>query len=291
MPGRGFTFLFMEERKDRAERLEAEIETLWSRSGAKPTNVGVDVWNTTFQHGVDGILDILSGERLAPTFAFVDPFGWSGAPMEVMAALLNSKCELLFTFIYDQTSRFIGHTNEKVIAHLEGLFGSSGFRDASSLSGEERKLSLLGLFESQLRDDAGFEYVHSFEMINERGKTPYFLIHASNHIKGAEKIKDVLWSMDPTGDFTYSSLIDGRQMRFNDEIDIGPLVEAMTREFGGGSAPIRTVEDFVIGDTPFAKKHARQALKILEASEKITVANRRRRNTYPPGSSITFGRF
>lgn len=46
-------------------------------------------------------------EELAPTFAFVDPFGWSGAPMDVMADLLRPRCELLFTFIYDQTSRFI----------------------------------------------------------------------------------------------------------------------------------------------------------------------------------------
>lgn len=288
MEDREFNFVFMENRADRADCLRGEIEALWARRGGQPSNISVEVWTTPFQSGVSRILEVLDGKTLAPTFAFVDPFGWSGAPMDIMAELLNSKCELLFTFIYDQTSRFIGHPNDKVIDHLEQLFGSSGFKGATELSGSARKLALLGLFESELRRGAGFEFVHSFEMINSRGKTPYFLVHASNHIKGAEKIKDVLWNLDPSGEFRYSSVLDGQPTLFEPEPDIESLTMAIHSQFASQTVTIGMVETFVIGSTPFARKHVRQSLKVLEARETIAVANRKKRNTYPSGTLISF---
>lgn len=126
-----FVFVFMDEDEERCALLTEEVDRLFDRFGGQPPKVVVAIENTRFEEGVKDILEESDGKEIAPTFAFVDPFGWSGAPMDVMADLLRPRCELLFTFIYDQTSRFISIDNEQVIQQLEDLFGSDEFKKAS----------------------------------------------------------------------------------------------------------------------------------------------------------------
>jgi three-Cys-motif partner protein len=288
--GTEFVFLFMEEDEKRCTLLAEQVDRLFDRFGGKPPKVVVEIENKQFEEGVKEILEQLEGEgqEIAPTFAFVDPFGWSGAPMEVMADLLRPRCELLFTFIYDQTSRFISIDNEKVIQQLEDLFGSDDFKQAVDLSGTDRKEKLLELFSFQLRDQIGFEFVNSFEMINSKGRTPYFLVHATYHQKGAEKMKDVLWGVDPTGEFRYSSRLGGQDVLFAEKSEVDPLISAMQEAFTDRTVPIADVESFVIRDTPYRMPHVRQALRALESQDQIHVSGRTRRGTYPEGTTITF---
>jgi len=283
-----FVFLFMEEDEERCSLLAEKVDNLFDKFGVRPPKVVVEIENTRFEDGVKEILGQLDGKEIAPTFAFVDPFGWSGAPMDVMADLMRPRCELLFTFIYDQTSRFISIDNEKVIQQLEGLFGSDDFKKAVDLTGTDRKEKLLELLTFQLRNQIGFEFVNSFEMINSKGRTPYFLVHATYHQKGAEKIKDVLWGLDPTGEFRYSSRLAGQEVLFAEKAEVDPLIQAMQNEFGNQTVTIADVELFVIRDTPYRKSHVREALKLLESEDMIEVAGRTRRRTYPNGTTIEF---
>lgn len=283
-----FVFVFMEEDTERCVLLAEQVERLFDRFGGQPEKVVVAIENTRFEEGVKDILDELDGHDLAPTFAFIDPFGWSGAPMDVMSDLLRPRCDLLFTFIYDQTSRFISIDNEKVIQQLEDLFGSDDFKQAIDLSGADRKEKLLDLFTFQLRNQVGFEFVNSFEMINSKGRTPYFLVHATYHQKGAEKIKDVLWGLDPTGEFRYSSRLAGQDVLFATKAEIEPLVLAILKTFAGQTVGIEKVESFVIADTPYRMPHVRQALRVLESKVQIEIAGRKKRMTYPVGTTITF---
>jgi hypothetical protein len=37
---------------------------------------------------------------LPPTFAFIDPFGWTGVPFQLIKEILaNKSCEVLFNFM------------------------------------------------------------------------------------------------------------------------------------------------------------------------------------------------
>ena len=66
-------YFFIEGRRDRVDYLEAEIARL-----DLPDQVKVQVihgrYEDTFGELIDGITE--AGKRLAPTFAFVDPFGY-----------------------------------------------------------------------------------------------------------------------------------------------------------------------------------------------------------------------
>jgi hypothetical protein len=125
-------------------------------------------------------------------------------------------------------------------------------------------------------------------MINSKGRTPYFLVHATYHQRGAEKMKDVLWALDPTGEFRYSSRLAGQEVLFAEKAEVDPLILAMQNKFANQTVKIADVESFVIGDTPYRKLHVREALKRLESEDEIEVGGRKRRLTYPDGTTIKF---
>jgi three-Cys-motif partner protein len=93
-------------------------------------------------------------KTLAPTFAFVDPFGFSEAPLDLLCRLLAfDTCEVLFTFMFDHVNRFI--TEEKVSDHLNNLFGTDEYRQAAGLTGDQRKMFLHDLYQRQLQTRCG----------------------------------------------------------------------------------------------------------------------------------------
>jgi three-Cys-motif partner protein len=48
------------------------------------------------------------GVTLAPTFAFLDPFGFSHMPIHLIERIVrNSRCEGLITFMYEEINRFL----------------------------------------------------------------------------------------------------------------------------------------------------------------------------------------
>ena len=80
-----------------------------------------------------------SNHRLAPTLAFVDPFGLSGVPMELIANFLDSpKCELFLILMVDHLNRFLSTAHMK--RSRDSLFGTSDFStvEAAPLVGAYR---------------------------------------------------------------------------------------------------------------------------------------------------------
>ena len=166
----------------------------------------VSAHNTTFAEGAEEILQSLedADKSLAPTFAMVDPFGFKGVPLELIARLLSyDTCEVLFTFIFDAgINRFLTH--DEVGYQIEELFGTEACRDAAELEGRDRRAFLHDLYRRQLYDRAGFEYVHSFEMLNQRNRTAYWLFYGTRSLKGLKLMKEAMWQVDPLGGQRFS---------------------------------------------------------------------------------------
>ncbi|GAB4462345.1 MAG: hypothetical protein Kow0070_21270 [Anaerolineales bacterium] len=81
------TFLFIDERDDRIGYLENEIALL-----NIPENFHIDIRVNEFDDTLTKILDALEnrGAHLAPTFAFIDPFGFKGAPFRLVKRLIRT---------------------------------------------------------------------------------------------------------------------------------------------------------------------------------------------------------
>jgi len=67
------------------------------------------------------------GQRLAPTFALIDPFGATGLPFSVVAEILSyPRCEVLLNLDSDGIGRLItAQQFEKNQQNLNALFGDT----------------------------------------------------------------------------------------------------------------------------------------------------------------------
>jgi three-Cys-motif partner protein len=124
MAHREFIFLFIEADEENAESLRQEIASFMQSRSPWPTNIKVDIKNMEFDKYATEVIDYLKEQKssLAPTFAFVDPFGYSGLPMELLADLLAyDKTEVFVNFMVNYVNRFI--TRERQEAVMKDLFG------------------------------------------------------------------------------------------------------------------------------------------------------------------------
>jgi three-Cys-motif partner protein len=288
-----FVFLFLEPHKQRYQSLLTELERHQQRQGGWPANVRVQTGDMTFEQGAESILTTLDQQRksLAPTFAFVDPFGFSEAPLNLLCRLLAfDTCEVLFTFMFDYVNRFI--TQEKVSDHLNKLFGTDEYRRAAGLSGEPRRTFLHDLYQRQLRTHCEFTYVKSFEMIGYNGHTGYYLFHGTRSLTGLSRMKDAMWKVDPGGGFRFSDRLAGQDVLFRDDaVDVGPLRRALLQRFTGQVTAVAEINHFVLVDTPYRASHwNRKVMAPLEREGRVQVvaSTRKKAYTFPEGTVVRF---
>ena len=280
-------FVFMEEKQPRCAHLEQLV------SGIEvPPNFEVKLRCCRFDEKMTEVLDYLDQQiaRLAPTFAFVDPFGYSDTPLAVIERIMaHKKCEVLITFMYEEVNRFIDHPDRTQHAHFDRLFGTNEWRKARDLrEPQERKRFIHDLYLRQLRRGAGIAYVRSFEMVNRGNRTDYYLFFGTKNLLGLRKMKEAMWSVDPTGGNRFSDSTDYSQPVLFDLKCLPALREAIVSWMEGRTVTIGQVERFALTHTPFRETHVRKAaLKPLEEEGRLEVLTERHRPlTYPAGTKM-----
>lgn len=287
-----YLFLFCESDEGRFASLQEQLEIYkQSIGGSWPSNIKVQCTSDPFDATATGILDYLEskGSSLAPTFAFIDPFGISGLPMGLLARLVKSpKCELFINMIMNTAKRFA--SSGQIDGSLEQLYGTNQFQNAQGLTGRERIVVLHDLYADQLRNVAGMTHVQSFEMINKTGHTSYFLFYATRAIKGLRAMKDAMWRADPGGGYRFSDLLAGQDVLFAEEfLDVRPLRRELLTHFAGMEVDVTVLEDFVLTKTPYRETHLRKPVLVpLEAEGIITVIRQPGRTQFPAGTRIRF---
>jgi three-Cys-motif partner protein len=105
-----------------------------------------------FDEAFGELLDfyVRRGRPLPPTFAFIDPFGWTGVPFQLVKTILSySSCEVLLNFMYEEINRFIGHPDQET--NLDSLFGTPNWRPIVTIQGPvERRAAIHGLIKASL---------------------------------------------------------------------------------------------------------------------------------------------
>ena len=282
-----FIFHFIEAHSARHDRLQIELQKL----NPLPSNVKVTVHRGEFQSVIKGVSDSLTSHnrRLAPTLAFIDPFGVSGVPMELIARFLDSpKCELFLILMVDHLNRFL--STEQMKGGRDSLFGTSDFSAIETAASGERIPLLVDLYRQQLIDIAKFSYTLDFEMRRENGTVAYYVVYATRNITGVEKFKDAMWKVDPSTGSSFSdrnwnqgSLLTGSN------VDLSQLQLRLDEMFRGELISIERLDKFTILDTPFRKPHLRDALRSMKKHGRIDVIKPAdRRGEFPKGTQIRF---
>ena len=283
------TFWFIDHRADRVQHLEGKLaEHRWPGNFSVEVNCGE--FEDVFQRKHDVSSEAFS---LPPTFAFLDPFGFSGMPFDLIARLLACpRCEAFINLSVDSINRFLDHPNDKIRSYILQAFATERVLAVPEQAGD-RVEAFRMLYQEQLEGVARF--VRFFEMRDQRNHVPYYLFFATNHPLGFAKMKDAMWKVDPDGDFTFSDKTDPHmETLFSADCtaDVALLLEAT---FGAlGSVKSDDLLSYVASETPYLEKHARSALKRLETDGRILVnetkadGKPRKRGTFPTGAVVSF---
>lgn len=285
-----FLFVFIDERDDRIDHLQ---EVVLPKLGTLPSNVRVECSAERFDLAMTQILDGLenAGRNLAPAFAFLDPFGFSDTPMELIGRILaHPQSEVMVTVMLENVNRFVDHPNPKIGERCEALFGDPGYRDLISI--QDGRFDVLGNFYAdQLRRHA--EFVWSFRMLDAGNRPIYDLFFATNHLDGLRKMKRAMWSVDPGGGRRFSDRHAGGVTLFEEQLDTTVLRKAMLQRFACQALPIADIERWVLLETDFHDGHIKQkTLAPLEREGRVKgiapPGRTRRRGTFPDGTQVRF---
>ena len=284
--------VFVEADQKRHAHLESVLAVL---KATIPTNIKFEAIHKTFDEEISRRLDIIErkNQSLAPTLAFIDPFGFKHTPFKTIARLMQQpKCEVLINFMYEEINRFLGLPD--YAETFDELFGCLHWRDALNVSTpDDRVRAIHDVYLEQLKTVG--EYARSFQMINMGNRVDYFLYFLTNNPLGLQRMKESMWKVDPTGEFQFSDLTDASKqtlLAFAQAPDLDTLREMIVRKFSGLKVEIGDLEQWVVTDTPYLPKHLRKP--ILEPMEDdggvsvITLKPNRRRHTYPPGTILRF---
>lgn len=281
-------FIFIEENEERAKNLDSEIKKLGLKPNFKPSVV-----LGKFHEKIENALKQLEteGKILAPTFVFIDPFGFSGIPALLIDKLLKiKKVEVFINFAVDSINRFIGIDDGK--KHIKELFGAEGIDEVINNYSKDRIRDLKDLYQIMLNSMSGF--VRYFEMRNVDDRPIYFLFFATNNEVGHLKMKEAMWRINKEGDFKFSDATNPNQIIMFEKDNFGEEVFNLIKErFGKDKYNVDNVKKFIENETAFLDKHCRQAMQYAEENNLIEVdivkadGNKRRKGTFPAGVLIT----
>jgi three-Cys-motif partner protein len=285
-------FIFIEKDTERCDSLRKVIKEKFPKL---PERIKYSVISDEFEPTLLHIFDELDAQdkKLAPTFAFIDPFGFSGFSMKLMEKLLSyDKCEVLITFMAGFIHRFLDELREPV---LDNLYGTPDWRKIRQI--KENKIShLLLLYEKQLKECCGVTYTRSFEMISKQNQVLYYLIFATKHWLGLKQMKEAMWRVDKRGHFSFSDRL-GRAQSFlmeyqEDDTWIPKAAKLVYMKYKGLVTNIIDVERFIITETEYIFR--RSILHFIENNYPNAIAEvrvpgrKRKKGSFPDDCVIIF---
>lgn len=279
-------YVFIEERKDRIEHLRSEIAQL-----DLPDQVKVHPVHGHYGAEFKGLLDDLAskGQALAPTFVFVDPFGYTGAGMELTGQFMQFQhCEVLIYLPLPFITRFVGRAGQEDA--LTSLYGSDAWKEAIAVTGAERQRLLHDLFRDQLLAH-GSRFVRSFEIRSAAG-TGYHLFFGTGHELGLQKMKEAMWAADSTAGREFSdSTVSDQLVLFAPEADTTHLLSSLQAHFGSATFTVQQAERFALLQTQFLPTHLRRRT-LVPAENKGAIQVSRpagaRAGSFPEGTRLKF---
>lgn len=250
---RGFCarFWFIEPDPTHAESLKREVSRMAPGDGIRVEGI----LESKFEEGFRAILGRLQDEfGMPPTFALVDPSGYSEVKMDTLAAFLKiPRCELMFTLMDGFLKRFSGLPGDARKKTLDDLFGTDEWEGAKGHSGSRKTRFLLGLYVRQLKA-RGVKHIQTFEMCDKNDQTIYHLVFATNKDLGIEKMKEAMIKVDPGFTFRTSDALDPAQDYFFSYAGKewhGQAAKLVLKKFAGRTVTRGQIRWFVVLKTPY----------------------------------------
>lgn len=211
---------FIEIDEQNVEALKKEIAAF----GKLPKQVKIDVICDECYGACAELVEKLKekNQNLAPSFIFVDPYGFK-VPFAVLRDLMSfERVELFVNIIWRELSMAIAQGPEKpgMADALNYIFDGDSWRELVGLEFDRQAHECINLFRGLI----GSKWVTYIRMLGQNKKTRYMLMHLTNHDTGRDVIKDCIWKVCPDGGYYARQTDDPRQeLLIQPEPDLKPL--------------------------------------------------------------------
>lgn len=254
-------FYFMENDEENTIALKEELSLFKDI----PHKVEINIITTDYESALEHILNNLNskGKNLAPSFLFVDPYGFKLRMDLLKQVLCQPSSELLINFMVRYIDMAIAHPAQE--PNMDLLFGTSDWKELRNIANPtQRHTEMIRLYTKSL----GCIHSSVLEMRGEHREPKYSLVHATNHRRGRELMKSVMWKVTPDGSFTiYQSDNPNQETLITAETDLRPLITAIMKSFKG-RIKYSSLKDWLI-DTIWDYPHLNRVLKDLKNKKKI----------------------
>lgn len=256
---------FIEPDPDRFKNLAEKISSF-----DLPSTISLHAYPETFTKGLESVKKEIplpfNGQH--PLFVFIDPFGATGVPFTVVAELLKSPCsEVLINLDADGIARiFKAGKSADHERNLTEIFAGDEWRPLFSTGDPFEVLcrKVLQLYKTKLRSIERVQYVFPFEMRTSAAVLNYYLVFASQHWLGLEKMKQSMRKIDKSGSYCFSDASVGQSSLFRFD---NPEEHSLTLydRFRGRETRYSELRDFALNETPFT--NPKSMLKDLERNK------------------------
>jgi three-Cys-motif partner protein len=234
------------------------------------------------------IVELFERMRLVPTLGFIDPWGYLGLSSRLIKAMAKDwGCDCIFFFNYNRIN--MGISNPAVDKHMDSIFGkvnADQLRETlQSLPPKDRELVILNELSSALSEGKS-KYVLPFRFVMpNRERTSHYLILVSKHVLGYTIMKDIMWRNsseynDGVASFSFIPVRNPHQLDFLAMFNPKPLDELgieLCKTYKGKCLTVKQIIDEHHPWTPYVSKNYKEALRRLEACEKIQCTPTKRR--------------
>jgi three-Cys-motif partner protein len=274
---------FIEADTDRFNHLVQKIESVEHGS-----NIETHRYRDEFTSGLRKVMADVPRPFKAqhPLFVFIDPFGATGVPFSTVKQLLASPCsEVLLNLDADGIGR-IFHAGEHA-AHkqnLNAIFDGDEWNTLLDTKDPSPVLhrKVLQLYKAKLRSIPQVKYVFAFEMRTSAYALNYYLVFASQHPLGLEKMKEAMRKIDQSGNYCFSdaNVVQNSLFRFDE-----PQQHSLDlyNHFRGKRATYDELRDQALNESPFP--NPKSMLRDLEVKRNLieevkSKDSRRRKGTF-----------
>lgn len=171
--------LFIEKDQEAWELLSGQLD--------KVQDIEVRAVRGEFEEQIDTVGRFAVGGDRPFSFVFIDPTGWTGFSLDVIAPILRQEPgEVLINFMMQHIQRFIDHEQAENAESFDRLFGSREYRKRwTGLTGLDREDEIVRAYCERIRGVGRFRYVASSTILHPHSdRTHFHLVYATRRIEG-----------------------------------------------------------------------------------------------------------
>jgi three-Cys-motif partner protein len=200
-----FSIALEELRKARQTHQNLKLRCFFLEKKAKPfaklkkfadkvTDAEVEPRNAALEESISDIVEFVKqGGANSFPFIFIDPTGWTGFPMDVIAPLLRlDTVEVLINFMTGDIRRFLESPQQATQESFKRLYRSEEIIDKiQGLQGQDREDVAVAEYRKQVAKTGNFNYTAAAMVLHPLfDRTRFHLIYATRNEKGIEVFKE-----------------------------------------------------------------------------------------------------